>query len=188
MKHVFRGMLPLRGAGIVVSLLAAGCVTSSDLAKLDQSMAQKLDAHAKAQRAEMGSLREQVKTLRTEAESLRAQVGALQLNTPAALETLKEQDVINEQALRDLSTITVSTKKEVEGYAAKAREHFGKIDHFPSLVSALGTEIRSLTETLRGNYELEEGGLRDRLRAVEELKKRLRPFEASQQAGPALQK
>lgn len=119
MKQVFRGMLPLRGAGIVVSLLAAGCVTSSDLAKLDQSMAQKLDAHAKAQRAEMGSLREQVKTLRTEAESLRAQVGALQLNTRAALETLKEQEVINEQALRDLSTIMVSTKKEVEGYAAK---------------------------------------------------------------------
>jgi archaellum component FlaC len=213
MKQVFQDALSLMGAGITVSLLATGCVTSSDLTKLNEDLTHKLDGYTKTMRSEVGRLHEQIKSLRTETEGLRAQVGTLQLNTTASLDMVKEQGVISQQALRDLSTVTIGTKKEVENYAGKAREHFGKIeemtgentkqirtvqqvvsgfssriDHFPSLVSAIGTEVRSLTETLRGTYELEEGGLRDRLRAIEEMRKRLRPFEASQQTGPALQK
>lgn len=213
MKQVFQDALSLMGAGITVSLLATGCVTSSDLTKLNEDLTHKLDGYTKTMRSEVGRLHEQIKSLRTETEGLRAQVGTLQLNTTASLDMVKEQGVISQQALRDLSTVTIGTKKEVENYAGKAREHFGKIeemtgentkqirtvqqvvsgfssriDHFPSLVSALGAEVRSLTETLRGTYELEEGGLRDRLRAIEEMRKRLRPFEASQQTGPAPQK
>ena len=213
MKQVFQDALSLMGAGITVSLLATGCVTSSDLTKLNEDLTHKLDGYTKTMRSEVGRLHEQIKSLRTETEGLRAQVGTLQLNTTASLDMVKEQGVISQQALRDLSTVMIGTKKEVESYGARAREHIGKIeemtgenmkqirtvqqvvsgfssriDHLPSLVSTLGTEVRSLTETLRGTYELEEGGLRDRLRAVEEMKKRLRPFEASQQRGPTLEK
>lgn len=213
MKLLSQSVFPLMGAGIVVSLLAAGCVTSSDLEKLDQNLTKKLDAQTRSMRSEVSSLREQVKTVSTETGDLRAQMRTFQLDTSAALELVKEQGVISEQALRDLSTVSISTKREVEGYGAKAREHFGKIeemtgeatkqirtvqqvvsgfsgriDQLPSLVSALGIEIRSLTETLLGSYELEEVALRDRLRAVEEMKKRLRPLEARQQSGPGLEK
>jgi len=206
MKQVFQDMRFLRGTGIVASLLVTGCVTSSDLAKLDQSVTKQLDSYSKTLRSEMGKLREQVSTLRTETESLRAQVGTLQVNTAAGLDVVKEQGVISQQGLRDLSSMTMSTKKAVESYGTSEREHFVKIeestadnakdirsvqqvlssissrlDHFPSLVSTLGTEVRTLHETLRGSYELEEGGLRERLRAVEEMKTRLRPFEATHQ-------
>ncbi len=213
MKLLSQSVLPLMGAGIVVSLLAAGCVTSSDLEQLDRNLSQKMDAQSRAMRSEVSSLLGRVKTLSTETEGLRAQVRTFQLDTSAALELVNEQGVIREQALRDLSTVTISTKREVEGYSAKAREHFGRIeemtgeatkqirtvqqivsgfsgriDQLPPLVSALGTEVRSLTETLLGSYELEEVALRDRLRAVEEMKKRLRPLEARQQSGPGLEK
>lgn len=208
MKLSYQSVLPVMGAGMVVSLLAAGCATSSDLEKLNQNLSQKMDAQSRAMRSEVSSLRDQVKSLSTETEGLRAQVRTFQLNTSAALELVKEQGVIKEQGLRDLSTAIISTKREVEGYGAKAQEHFGRIeeitgeatkqirtvqqvvsgfsgriDQLPPLVSALGTEVRSLTGTLLGSYELEEVGLRDRLRAVEEMKKRLRPLEAQQQSG-----
>ena len=213
MKQVFRNVLPLMGAGMVVSLLAAGCATSSDVEKLDRNLSQKMDAQSKAMRSEVNSLREEVKNVSAETEGLRTQVRTFQLDTSAALELVKEQGVIREQALRDLSTVTVSTRKELEGYGTKAREHFGKIeemtgevtkqiraiqqvvsgfsgriDQLPPLVSALGTEVRSLTETLLGSYELEEVALRDRLRAVEEMKKRLRPLEARQSSGSGPEK
>lgn len=213
MKQVLRNVLPLMGAGMVVSLLAAGCATSSDLEKLDRNLSQKMDTQSRAMRLEVNSLREQVKNVSAETEGLRAQVRTFQLDTSAALELVKEQGVIREQALRDLSTVTVSTRRELEGYGTKAREHFGKIeemtgevtkqirtvqqvvsgfsgriDQLPPLVSALGTEVRSLTETLLGSYELEEVALKDRLRAVEEMKKRLRPLEARQPSGSGPEK
>ncbi|WHZ17514.1 MAG: hypothetical protein OJF52_004366 [Nitrospira sp.] len=213
MKQVFRNVLPLMGVGMVFSLLAAGCATSSDVEKLDRNLSHKMDAQSKAMRSEVNSLHEQVKNVSAVTEGLRTQVRTFQLDTSAALELVKEQGVIREQALRDLSTVTVSTRRELEGYGTKAREHFGKIeemtgevtkqiraiqqvvsgfsgriDQLPPLVSALGTEVRSLTETLLGSYELEEVALRDRLRAVEEMKKRLRPLEARQSSGSGPEK
>ena len=60
-----------------------------------------------------------------------------------------------------------------------------RLDQLPSVVSALGA---SLTDTLWGSYEVEEAGLRDRLRALEAMKKRLRPLEARQQMSPNVEK
>jgi archaellum component FlaC len=193
------------GIGLVVSLLAAGCATSSDLQKLNLDLAQKLDAQTKTLRAETSSLRDQAKSFKTELESLRAQVGTFQFETRTALERLNEQEVMRQQILNELTASAANTKKTMEGYGATSLERFGKIEtmtretakqlqtvqqsvsgfsgrieQLPSLVTTLGTEVRSLTATLLGSYELEEAALKDRLRAVEDMKKRLRPLEARQ--------
>jgi hypothetical protein len=54
------------------------------------------------------------------------------------------------------------------------------MEQLPSLVTTRGTGVRSITATLLGSHELEEAALKDRLLAVEEMKKRLRPLEAHQ--------
>ena len=47
-------------------------------------------------------------------------------------------------------------------------------------ITMLGSEIRSLKAALRGSYELDEETLKGRLRAVEEMKKRLGLLETRQ--------
>lgn len=213
MKQLSRSALLQMGTVIVVSWLAAGCATSSDLEMLNLDLSKKLDAQTRTMRAETGSLRDQVKSFKTELENLRAQVGTFQLDTRSALEVLKEQEVMNGQILHELSTVTTNTKKTVEGYDIRDQERFrriegmtgeaakqlqtvqqvvsgfsGRIEHLPSLVTALGTEVRSLTETLMGNYELEEAALKDRLRVVEEMKKRFRPLQAHEATGAGAMK
>lgn len=213
MKQRSRSALLLVGTGVVLSWLAAGCATSSDLEMLNLELSKKLDAQTRTMRAETGSLREQVKSFKGELENLRAQVGTFQLDTRSALELLKEQEVMNGQILHELSTVTTSTRKTIEGYATKMQDQSGKIEsmtgevttqlqsvqqavsgvkgrieQFPPLVTALGTEVRSLTETLMGNYELEEAALKDRLRVVEEMKKRFRPLQAHEASGAGAMK
>lgn len=178
MKQGFPGALLQVGTGIVVAWLASGCATSSDLERLNLELSQKLDAQTKAMRAETSSLRDQTKSFKTELENLRAQVGTFQLDTRSALELLKEQEVMSSQILNELSTVTTSLKKTVEGYDARASGFRSRMEQLPPLVTTLGTEVRSLTETLAGNYELEEAALKDRLRVVEEMKKRFKPLQA----------
>lgn len=160
---------------------------------------------AKSSKTELENLRAQVRTF----QSALDQVGGFQ----SALELLKAQEVMNTQILRELSTITTNTKQTVEGSDIKDQERFrriemmtgeatkqlqtvqqafsdlsGKIENVPSRVTALGTEVRSLTETLRENYELEEAVLKDRLRLVKEMQKQVRPLHAYEAGGTSPEK
>lgn len=209
MKQLPRNVLLHVGTGVVMAWLVTGCATYEDLEMMNLNLTKKLDAQTTIIRAETGNLREQVKSSKTDLENLRAQVGTFQ----SALELLKEQEVMNMQILRELSTITTNTKKTVEGSDIRDQERFrriemmtgeatkqlqtaqqafsdlsGKIENVPSQVTALGTEVRSLTETLRGNYELEEAVLKDRLRLVEEMQKQFRPLHAYKVGGTSPEK
>ncbi len=160
---------------------------------------------AKSSKTELENLRAQVRTF----QSALDQVGGFQ----SALELLKAQEVMNTQILRELSTITTNTKQTVEGSDIKDQERFrriemmtgeatkqlqtvqqafsdlsGKIENVPSRVTALGTEVRSLTETLRENYELEEAVLKDRLRLIKEMQKQVRPLHAYETGGTSPEK
>ena len=183
MKQLSRSAFLQVGTGIVMAWLAAGCATSSDLEMMNLDLSKKLDAQTRTMKAETGSLREQVKSFKTELENLRAQVGTFQLDTRAALELLKEQEVMSGQIVHELSTVTAGLKRTVEGYDARASSFRSRMEQLPPLVTTLGTEVRSLTETLLGNYELEETALKDRLRVVEEMKRRFRPLQAHQASG-----
>ena len=48
-----------------------------------------------------------------------------------------------------------------------------EVERLPSLVSDLGTEMDALRQTLFQTYELEEAALRDRLKALEQFRRRL---------------
>jgi predicted nucleic acid-binding Zn-ribbon protein len=193
------------GVGIIFSLVTAGCATSSDLEKFNLDLSRKLDAQTKTLRAETSSLRDEAKSFRSDIGSLRAQIGTFHQEMRTAFERLNEQEVMADQIVKELNTNTANTRKAMEGYGAKSLERFGKleamtgegakqiqavqhavsdssgkIEQLPTLVTTLGTEIRSLTSTMLGSYELEEGALKGRLQAIEQIKKRLGPLEASQ--------
>ncbi|NGZ10931.1 MAG: hypothetical protein CV088_16360 [Nitrospira sp. LK70] len=209
MTQLSRSVFLQVGTGVVLAWLVTGCATYEDLEMMNLNLTKKLDIQTTIIRAETGSLREQVKSSKTELENLRAQVGAFE----SALELLKQQEVTNTQILRELSTVAINTKKEMEGSDIRDQERFrriemmtgettkqlqtaqqsfsdlsGRIKDVPSRVTALGTEVRSLTETLMENYELEEATLKDRLRLVEEMQKHFRPLQAYEAGGTSPEK
>ncbi|MBS0180873.1 MAG: hypothetical protein JSS39_00595 [Nitrospira sp.] len=164
-----------------------------------------LREQVKSSKTELENLRAQIRTF----QSALDQVGGFQ----SALESLKAQEVTNTKILREISTITTNTKQTVEGSDIRDQERFrriemmtgeatkqlqtaqqalsdlsGKIENVPSRVTALGTEVRSLTETLKGNYKLEEAVLKDRLRLVEEMQKQFRPLHAYEASGTSPEK
>lgn len=219
MKQLSRSVFLQVGTGVVMAWLVTGCATSGDLEKMSLDLTKKLDAQTNTIRVETGGLREQVKSSKTELENLRAQVRTFQSaldqvgTFQSALESLKAQEVMNTQILREISTITTNTKQTVEGSDIRDQERFrriemmtgeatkqlqtaqralsdlsGKIENVPSRVTALGTEVRSLTETLKGNYKLEEAVLKDRLRLVEEMQKQFRPLHAYEAGGTSSEK
>lgn len=205
MTQLSRSPLVGVGASLVVSVLAAGCATSSDLQQFNRDLSQKLDAQTRTLRAETSSLRDQAQSFKTELESVRAQVNTFHLEMKTTLERLKEQEVIRDRIVNELAANTANTRKVMEGYGAKNLEQFGRlevmtgeaakhlqtvqktildtngrVEQLPSLVTTLGMEVHTLTATLAGSYELEEAALKERLQAVGEMKKRLRPLEAHQ--------
>jgi chromosome segregation ATPase len=198
--------------GLAVLLTATGCATTSDLDKLEHNLAQKLDAQTRAIRSEVATIRDQVKGIKAEVEGLRAQVGTFQMDMRAALEDEKKTDAMRDQILKDLTLVTTGTKKAVEGSQAAAQEELKKLEavtgdatrqlqalqqvistvsarmeQLPGQVGALSGELRALTDTMWGTYTLEEAALKDRLKALDEMKRRLKPLEARQpgEAGPA---
>ncbi|HXF94440.1 MAG TPA: hypothetical protein VNK46_16945 [Nitrospiraceae bacterium] len=198
--------------GLALLLTATGCVTTSDLDKLEHNLAQKVDAQTRSVRSEVATVRDQIKAVKAEVEGLRAQIGTFQMDMRAALEDEKRTDALRDQILKDLTLVATGTKKAVEGSQAAAQEELKKLEavtgdasrqvqalqqvvstvsarmeQLPAQVGALSGDLRALTDTLLGTYALEEAALKDRLRALDEMKRRLKPFEARQpgEAGAA---
>lgn len=133
--------------------------------------------------------------VRSELDDLRTQVERLQLETKAALEEMTTSVAQTAQTSTELKAEAARNKQDlgrIEAFAADASKQLpslhqglstlgGRIEQLPSLVTGLGAEMRSLTETLVGTYELEEVALKDRLKALELVKKRLKPIEARRQ-------
>lgn len=206
MEPSSRRVLPLMGVGILSAVVGTGCATSSDLQKLNQGISQSLQAQGRTMRSEIALLRDELKALRAETEGLRAQVGTFQQDTNAVFERMSQEEAMRNRTLSNLSTMTMTVKKDVDKRLTHMEEVAGettkdirevqkqvsgfndRLDQLPPVVSALSAEVRSLTDTLWGSYEVEEAGLRDRLRTLEAIKKRLRPLEARQQTAPDVEK
>lgn len=205
MKKLPPSLLVRAGAGIILSFVTVGCATSSDLDKLYLDLNSRLKVQTRTIQAETSRMRDETKAFRTEMGELRSEVDTFHAEMKKALDRLNEQEIMTDQIVKKLNMNSENTRRAMEGYGTKSLERFGKIEamtgeaskqlqviqhavsdsngriqQLPSLVSTLGTEIHSLTTTLLGSYELEEAALKDRLRTIEQMKKRLSPLEAEE--------
>lgn len=182
------------GMGVVLFLAAAGCATSSDLERLEQGLAKKLEAQSKASQAEMSGLRmklEIVQTaqekqqrelvrkldeiwsmVRTEGDVIGTQVGVIQNQTTAVLDEVKKSEAATGEVRSQLNSVQ-------RGLSTVS----GNMERIAPLLTTVGGELRSLAQTLLGAYSLEEAALRDRLKGLEQLRRQLEPGAVPQQAG-----
>ncbi len=151
---------------LVVSMVGGGCATSSDLEALKIDLTRKLDAQTTKLRGDIGKLHDEAKSLRTEVQTLRTQVGSFEPDIKRMVEVQNEQDIMRGLMAKEVTTAIANTRKAMETYNAN--------------ITTLGSDIRSLNTALRGSYELDEEALKGRLRAVEEMKKRLGLLEPRQ--------
>lgn len=184
MKQLSRNVLQV-GTGVVAAWLVAGCATTWDLEQMDQRLTKKLDAQTRTIRMEASDLHERIKSFKSELGNLSAQVNTVTTDTK---KTMDSYDTRNQERFRRIEMMTGETTRQLQAVQQTVSGFSGRIEHLPSQVTALGTEVRSLTEALMGNYELEEAAIKDRLRVVKEMKSKLRPLQAYETSGTGLEK
>jgi chromosome segregation ATPase len=83
--------------------------------------------------------------------------------------------------------VTGDAAKQLQALQQMVSTVSARMEQLPAQISALSGDLRALTDTLWGTYALEEAALKDRLKALDEMKRRLKPLEARQpgEAGPA---
>ena len=169
-----RSLLPVEpvgmGMGLILLLGGMGCATTSDLEKLNQGLTQKLESLDTSVQTQMADLRtELMEDIKSEAASTR--------------KAQTEQAEERQRALARIEALTDKLNKQLEG----VQQAVAPVAGLPSYLSGLSAKMQSIGQALLGNYELEEAGLRERLKILEQARKRLEPVVAEQgiEAKPA---
>ncbi len=156
--------------GLILLLGGMGCVTTSDLEKLNQGLTQKLESLDTSVQTQMADLRtELMEDIKSEAASTR--------------KAQTEQAEERQRALARIEALTDKLNKQLES----VQQAVAPVAELPSYLSGLSAKMQSIGQALLGNYELEEAGLRERLKILEQARKRLEPVVAEQgiEAKPA---
>ena len=169
-----------------------------------QADARRIQAQMESQSKRQQDLTRTVEALKSslegEVHTIRGEVGALRSETKEAVEDLASSETVRAQMMKDLRVESTHMKKALDEYASKTHQELGKIEavaqegskelrhldqalaafslrleQLPSLVNHVGSELRSLSQTLLGGYRLEEAALRERLKSVEQVLKQLEP-------------
>ena len=181
-----KGLLQFEGAfiglSIAIVLGGTGCATSSDLGKLSRGLTQKLETLDN--------------TVQTQVESLRADLQTTQAASTQQYEELQQtlEGVKSEMAtasmLKTYSTDAIRGIKKVVDWTEQAKAQLASlrqlraaVDQLPSLVSGLSTEMRSLRKILLTTYRLEEAALRERLKALNKMRRELEASPDGRRSG-----
>lgn len=139
-------------------LASFGCVTGTDLEKLDAKLNARLDALDDSMQARIQELRSDL------GEQVTGGLEASQRGTLAAVERLETS----------LARATETTRQTVVEYAARSEEH---LDRIAELTAALQHQLQgvqaAVKQTLLGTYEAEEAALRERLKVLSRIRQEL---------------
>lgn len=153
--HARRLLGLLSGLGFLVSL---GCVTATDLEKLDAKLNARLDGLDENVRARIEELRSDL------GQQVTGGLQAGQRDTRAAVERLE----------KSLAQATETTRQTVADYAARSEQH---LDRVAQLTAGLTEQLKgvqvAVKQTLLGTYEAEEAALRERLKVLSRLRQEL---------------
>jgi hypothetical protein len=202
MKPVLRERHIGIGLSLAFLLGGMGCVTTSDLDRLDQGLTRKVDGLGLMVRSEVGGLRSEQaahakrhqelastldvlkSTIHNDMDALHRQLGAIQLETKSEFEEVKRGEGVGLQIVKDLKAETATRNKVLDDYAVKIqgiRQSLSSFEQLPAHMTSLDTDIRTMTRILLSSYRLEETALRERLKTLEQLAKQLEPVTVIQQ-------
>jgi chromosome segregation ATPase len=158
---------------LVLAAALSGCATRADLQRLDDALSKKMDA-------------------------LTATVSAVSADTRAALDEFGKSETARAELLRKLKADITDTRKAVGEHSAESKQRAEtlvfvtaenqkhlqavktdvaaigeQVKRLPTLVAGLGQDVQALHQALLGIYKIEEAALRERLRALEAVRKQL---------------
>ena len=153
MTRVSRAERILLGLGLMIVQTVVGCVTASDLEKVDKGLTQRLEAMNNA--------------VQVQVDELHTDVKAVQADTKAALEKITESEATMSEILREMhEQITKSTRDlgKMAGVSTELKVELRRVQ-------------QALRQTLAGVYHAEEAALRERLKVIGDVRKELEALE-----------
>ncbi len=185
MRRLVPGVPISVGMAVVLLFGVTGCVTTTDLEKLDAGLTQKLEALNNTVQTQVAELRAQLRASQTaqakRVEGLANYLTAVRADTTAAVEKVTAGELERSRILNELKTETTEARKAMTESAAETKRDVGRI---AALTAELKTELHNIgrwaRQTLLGNYKVEEAALRERLRALAQVREEL-------ESGPSIQ-
>jgi len=158
---------------LVLAAALSGCATRADLQKLDDGLTKKMDV-------------------------LKAAVSTVAADTRAALDELRRSETARTDLLKELKDDIADTRQAVGEHSAESKQRGEtlvfvtaenqkylqavktdvsavgeQVKRLPALMAGLGQDVQALHQALLGIYKIEEAALRERLRALEAVRKQL---------------
>lgn len=170
--RLFPAKLVPIGLGLVLLLGGTGCATTSDLGKLNRTLTQKLEEVD-------GTLRTQVEELRAELKTTQATHTELYDQLTKTLEGVKSE-MATATMVTEYWAETMRGIKQMAAWADEMNNQLGSVrqlrvavEQLPSLLRSVGTEVHAIRQTLLNTYKLEEAALRERLKALDHMRRQL---------------
>ncbi len=179
-RLLLKTLVPI-GLGMVLLLGGTGCATKADLGKLNEGLTQNLEALDSRVHA-------QVEDVRTDLKATQAQHTKQYDELKTTLAVVKT-DMATANMLTEYWSKTTQGVKKIAAWTDEVNEQLGSvrqlrvaIEQLPSLLTGLATEMHSLRQALLNSYKLEEAALRERLKALDHMRRQL---EASLERTPS---
>ncbi len=180
----------LLGVGLLLLQGLTGCVTGSDLEKLNAGLTQRVEAVNSTVQAELKELQQELKaahaTQQQGQRDLAEALNAVRSESKAKFEELLAGGTTRAQTLKELRDETAEARKAVRDYAAQSVQDLSKITTVSAELKAeLQNVGQAMRQTLLGTYQAEEAALRERLKVVTKVRQDLESASAKSGEKPA---
>lgn len=160
---------------LVIPFLA-GCITRSDLAKLDTQLTGQIQAMESRSQSQAAALENQLNAVSQGQQAISEQVGstaaslaAVQADTKAAMESVQAAERTQLERYKELQKDVLRNRQSAAQFAGQSAEALKRIANFTGQVCQQVEKLNETTlQALIGSYRAEEAALKERLKAVQQ--------------------
>ena len=164
----------LQGLPLISLLALTGCVTASDLEKLNKGLTEQLQAMEARTQSQAGDLRNELEAVHTAQDMLRKDLAEVRADTKAAVEVVRQGEATRSRMQEELKAEINQNRRALTKYA---RENAEALQRTADFTGRLSTQVhdfqRGVTQIVVGSYRAEEAALRERLKSLVETREQL---------------
>ncbi len=164
----------LQGLPLISLLALTGCVTASDLEKLNKGLTEQLQAMEARTQSQAGDLRTELEAIHTAPHMPRNDLAEVRTDTKAAVEVVRQGEATRSRMQEELKAEINQNTRALTKYAGENAEALQRIADFTDRVSTQVHDFqRGVTQIVVGRIRADEAALRERLKSLVETREQL---------------
>ncbi len=147
---------------MALAITAGGCVSKSDLQALDHRLSDQLQG-----------LSTSVAGLRTDTQAVQRAVQGEEAARTRVMEQIKTATAVTERTLDAMTAADMESRRSMQALRQEVAGLHERLQALPPLMVRLVRDLGTLHDALLGLYRVEETALRERLKALESVRREI---------------